>query len=538
MQPSSDNARKGNSPADPEKSQSTTSTYPVYLTTNSRKSYNILKFSNLVDFSQWKDVTASRDLTMKKVMEYQRPDDGGPEFGAGSEFGKKARDEAWKRRRGMNMNRKFAVKDMPIKFKVGQNKRYVGKKEGGVDQHSSYFIMSMNAGAPSQAGTASNGSFQLIPVSAWFGATTVANYKTLDDEEAEEEFSRRDKILNHFNLMLQKRLKDEQAEDGEDQNTAISKLNPADMSLNSMVQASISSAGGSNPLLKGLAAGDKSGSKVYYKNVLKSGAAALKISDYDDDFMSSSGEDGEDDDLDEDDESGGKRKKKKGSKKDSEDPADQKPKVVGGKKKKKEGGGEDAEGEEIEEESDDGDEEGLEYDYNEAESSPSEDESEDENETVADDKKAVPVEMDNVIEGQSDLMEQEEEEERKRREEEERKRRQEEQENSSKNGNKDDGGKGGKKGKKGGSPNDSSDGDEDDSSDEDPDNVTSVLFMASSKLGSKDKKDSSNDKNGDSKGGASSSGSLTDKQMKTAQVLSTAKVEVTSSGKLHYVVLL
>ena len=34
------------------------------------------------------------------------------------------------------------------------------------------------------------------------------------------------------------------------------------------------------------------------------------------------------------------------------------------------GGGEDPEGEEVEEESDDGDEEGLEYDYNEAESSP------------------------------------------------------------------------------------------------------------------------------------------------------------------------
>ena len=34
------------------------------------------------------------------------------------------------------------------------------------------------------------GSFQMLPVNAWFGATTVASYKTLDDEEAEEEFSR------------------------------------------------------------------------------------------------------------------------------------------------------------------------------------------------------------------------------------------------------------------------------------------------------------------------------------------------------------
>ena len=56
-------------------------------------------------------------------------------------------------------------------------------------------------------------SFQLLPVNAWFSASTAVTYKTLDDEEAEEEFSRRDKILNHFSLMLQKRLKDEQAEE-------------------------------------------------------------------------------------------------------------------------------------------------------------------------------------------------------------------------------------------------------------------------------------------------------------------------------------
>ena len=46
--------------------------------------------------------------------------------------------------------------------------------------------------------------------------------------------------------------------------------------------------------------------------------------------------------------------------------------VVGGKKKKKDGQSavEGEEGDEVEEESDDGDVEGLEYDYNEAESSP------------------------------------------------------------------------------------------------------------------------------------------------------------------------
>ena len=60
-----------------------------------------------------------------------------------------------------------------------------------MDQHSSYFIMSLTPGAPNpEGGSASVGNFQMIPVSAWFGATTVAAYKTLDEDEAEEEFSR------------------------------------------------------------------------------------------------------------------------------------------------------------------------------------------------------------------------------------------------------------------------------------------------------------------------------------------------------------
>ena len=125
MQAKADATKTENSPGDAEKIQGTTTRYPVFLNTNTRKSYNILKFSTPVDFSQWKDVTASRDLTMKRVMEYQSQNDDMPEFGAGSEYGKKARDEAWKRRRGMNMRKKYSIKDMPIKFKVGQNKKYV-----------------------------------------------------------------------------------------------------------------------------------------------------------------------------------------------------------------------------------------------------------------------------------------------------------------------------------------------------------------------------------------------------------------------------
>ena len=101
--------------------------YPVYLKVEDKKSYNILKFSTPVDFSKWTQVTASRDLSVKKILESQSSvADEMPEFGAGSEYGRKAKEEAWRRKRGMAMTKKVSVKDLPIRFKTGENKQLVG----------------------------------------------------------------------------------------------------------------------------------------------------------------------------------------------------------------------------------------------------------------------------------------------------------------------------------------------------------------------------------------------------------------------------
>ena len=126
---SSVNGTANDSSAPPsDSSQASTVHYPVFLYSDPKKDYNILKFSTPVDFSQWKDVTASRDLSMKKVMEYQGGQaDEMPEFGAGSEYGKRARDEARRRKRGIT-KKKLSEKDMPIKFKVSDSKQWVSER--------------------------------------------------------------------------------------------------------------------------------------------------------------------------------------------------------------------------------------------------------------------------------------------------------------------------------------------------------------------------------------------------------------------------
>lgn len=55
-----------------------------------------------------------------------------------------------------------------------------------------------------------DGSFEAHPVTEWYNFTPRVNYKTLNEEEAEERFAERSKILNHFAIMVGKKLKQSQ----------------------------------------------------------------------------------------------------------------------------------------------------------------------------------------------------------------------------------------------------------------------------------------------------------------------------------------
>lgn len=57
---------------------------------------------------------------------------------------------------------------------------------------------------------------EAFPLHEWYKFQPIQRYKALSAEEAEQEFSKRNKHLNYFSLMLRKRLKGEEDADLEE----------------------------------------------------------------------------------------------------------------------------------------------------------------------------------------------------------------------------------------------------------------------------------------------------------------------------------
>lgn len=115
--------------------------------------------------------------------------------GEGSEFG-------WKSKQA-RLAHKYKVRAVtedqcPWELKDRNDKHYVGRKEGGITANSSYIVM-----RETQPGV-----YEAYPVEDWFTFTPKIDYTTFDEEEAEEEFLKRNKTFNNSNMMLQKRLRD------------------------------------------------------------------------------------------------------------------------------------------------------------------------------------------------------------------------------------------------------------------------------------------------------------------------------------------
>lgn len=66
---------------------------------------------------------------------------------------------------------------------------------------------------------ADDGSFEAYPVDSQYRFTPVINYRTLTADEAEEEFSLRNKTINYFSLMVKKRLTDAEEKHAEEEIT-------------------------------------------------------------------------------------------------------------------------------------------------------------------------------------------------------------------------------------------------------------------------------------------------------------------------------
>ncbi|KAH9388750.1 General transcription factor IIF subunit 1 [Tyrophagus putrescentiae] len=170
------------------------------------KQFNVLHFNAALnlDISTLKNCKMEREQTLKEIR--AENDEERPEFGAGSEFGRKEREEA---RRKKYERRKHKQNNSPWILKVGSGKhskkyrsrvhfkccynfysRYKGIREGGVTENTSYYVFFQ----------APDGAFEAFPVNEWYKFTPFQRYKALTAEEAEEKFIKRDQILNYFQL--------------------------------------------------------------------------------------------------------------------------------------------------------------------------------------------------------------------------------------------------------------------------------------------------------------------------------------------------
>ncbi|CAG0917824.1 unnamed protein product [Notodromas monacha] len=167
------------------------------------RSYHAMKFNaNLnIDVGQWTKVNMVRENNIKEF----KIDDDMPKYGAGSEYGKDARDEARRRKYGRS-KKKYSAEDQPWLMKIGgkAGKKFKGLREGGVTENASYYVFMQG----------NDGSFEAYPIKHWYNFTPIQRFKALTAEEAEVEFGRRNKIMNFFSVMVKKKIKTDEDDSG------------------------------------------------------------------------------------------------------------------------------------------------------------------------------------------------------------------------------------------------------------------------------------------------------------------------------------
>ncbi|XP_051829454.1 general transcription factor IIF subunit 1-like [Antechinus flavipes] len=187
-------------------SNPTVTEYVVRVPKNNLKRYNIMAFNaaDKVNVSTWHQAKMERDLSDKKLYQEEEM----PESGAGSEFNRKLRDEARRKKYGI-IPKAFKAEDQPWILNVNgkTGRRFKGMKRGGVTENTSYYIFKQ----------CPDGALEAFPVHNWYHFTPLARHRTLTAEEAEEEWERRNKVLNHFSIMQQRRLKDQDHDEDEDE---------------------------------------------------------------------------------------------------------------------------------------------------------------------------------------------------------------------------------------------------------------------------------------------------------------------------------
>ncbi|XP_045505072.1 general transcription factor IIF subunit 1 isoform X2 [Colias croceus] len=172
-----------------------------------------------VDFAKWTHVKMERENNIK---EYKGMDEDMPKYGAGSEYGRGLREEARRKKFGI-ISRKYKPEDQPWILKVGgkTGKKFKGIREGGVSENAAYYVFTH----------AADGAIDAYPLQEWYNFQPIQRYKALSAEEAEQEFGRRNKVINYFSLMFRKRMRGDDAADEEDPDEKKTKTSKAKKEL-------------------------------------------------------------------------------------------------------------------------------------------------------------------------------------------------------------------------------------------------------------------------------------------------------------------
>uniref|UniRef100_A0A914YJ18 Transcription initiation factor IIF subunit alpha n=1 Tax=Panagrolaimus superbus TaxID=310955 RepID=A0A914YJ18_9BILA len=171
------------------------------------KRYSITRFNtNLhVDINQWpnKEVHLRREDNRREVLNDAIVQD----YGAGSEYGAAAREEARRKKYG-RLARSYQIDKQPWLLDIKESETKTRKYKSIVErtgEHADYWIF-----------VKQGNKFLAHKVSEWYQFLPQVQHKVLDIEQAEEQFQQRNRVMNQFALkaQIQQQMKDSEEDGG------------------------------------------------------------------------------------------------------------------------------------------------------------------------------------------------------------------------------------------------------------------------------------------------------------------------------------
>ncbi|XP_016845194.2 general transcription factor IIF subunit 1-like [Nasonia vitripennis] len=177
--------------------------FSVRVPKNTKKKFNVMKFNTAqgIDFNEWKDAKMERE---NNRSDFNRAQEEIPKYGAGSEFGREAREEARRKKFGI-ISQKYNPEAQPwiLKPTGKTGKKFKGNRNGGIGDNSAYYVFV----------SGDDGNIEAFPLKEWYNFQPVQRYNALSAEEAEMEFNQRNKVMNYFSVMMRKRLRNDEEND-------------------------------------------------------------------------------------------------------------------------------------------------------------------------------------------------------------------------------------------------------------------------------------------------------------------------------------